>query len=244
MKTNTQKSIFILKKEYANIIFELAKGEGSTMTFSQTLATLNNQPVMARPREITLVRNLKKRLDYILDLLDEDRMIFSKYNLCVINNLVSSDDNMDNLGDFRTGGIRIAGSKHTGVNPLIAQDIFDELEKNFNDTPKTNEAIIKLALKLFKHQFFGDGNKRTSQLMMNGLLVKHEFVPFVLNFSEQEKIDALLTYYETDNIHLLYDICLKSQREIKEAYKIVVDDTRKSFNQILQDVRKENSEKE
>ncbi|MDG6896483.1 hypothetical protein A6A19_00285 [Actinobacillus delphinicola] len=243
-KENTQKSIFILKKEYANIIFELAKGEGSTMTFSQTLATIHNQPVLAKPREITLVINLKKGLDYILDLLDEDRMKFSKYNLCAINNLVSSDDNQDNLGDFRKGTIRIAGSKHTGVNPLIAQDAFDMLEKSFNEGPKTNEAIIKLALNLFKHQFFGDGNKRTAQLMMNGLLVKYNFVPFVLNFNEQKNIDALLTYYEMDEAKPLYDICLKSQNEIKNAYQIVVGDTKKSFDQILREVKHQNTSKQ
>lgn len=202
------------------MIFELAKGEGSTMTFAQTVATIHNQIVTAKPREISLVRNLKRGLDYVLDLLETEQMQFSKYHLCAINNLVGFDDNHDNLGDFRKGTIRIAG-KHQGVNPLNALGEFEKLVEKFNSEEKSNENIINLALILCKQQFFGDGNKRTAQLMMNGLLVKYDFTPFVLNFNEEENINALIAYYDEENIEPLRKICLQQQDIINQAYQIL-----------------------
>ncbi len=215
-----QRSLFIFKKEYENIIFELAKGEGSTMTFAQTVATINNQVVTAKPRDISLVRNLQKGLNYVIDLLENKQMEFSKYHLCTINNLVALDDNHDNIGGFRRGGIRIGGARHRGVNPVKALDVFEQLENDFNAGEKSNENIIKLALILYKHQFFGDGNKRTAQLMMNGLLVANGFTPFVLNFKEENNINALIDYYDEDNIKPLYDICLQHQEIINQSYHI------------------------
>ncbi len=194
-----QPSLFIFKKEYETIIFELAKGEGSTMTFAQTVATIYDKTVTAKPSEISLVKNLKRGLDYVLDLLESEQMVFSKRNLCAINSLVAFDDNHDNL---------------------FALDNFEELLHKFNNQLPTNENIIKLALMLCKYQFFGDGNKRTAQLMMNGLLVQNGLTPFVLNFKEEENIEALIQYYDEDNVTPLYDICLKHQAIIEQAYQI------------------------
>lgn len=215
-----QRSLFVFKKEYENIIFVLAKGEGSTMTFAQTVATLHNQIVTAKPSDVSLVRNLKKGLDYVLDLLESGHMTFSKSQLCKINQLVAFDDNQDTLGDFRKGAIYINGSKHQGVNSPEMLNVFQQLHTYFDRLDKNNENIIKLALKLCRHQFFGNGNKRTAQLMMNGLLVKNGFMPFVLDFKEEENINVLLQYYDENNIEPLYETCLKHQQIIYQSYKI------------------------
>ncbi len=219
-----KRSLFIFKKEYENFIFELAKGEGATMTFAQTVATLHNEIVTAKPKEITLVRNLQKGFDFVLSSLAQDRISFSKYIICTINSLIASDDNFDCLGDFRKGTIRIAGTKHQGVNPLIARDVFEDMVQSFYSQKISNELIIKLALSLCRQQFFGDGNKRTAQLLMNGLLVKEGFVPFVLNFKEEKIIDALITYYDNDNVEDLYQICIEKQEIINQSYQVPQSD--------------------
>lgn len=212
--------LHILNKEYEDMIYELAKGEGSTLTYAETIATIHNQKTSGRPRDIILVTNITNALTYVMDLIIEDKMFFDKQILCNINRYVSANENFDNIGGFRIGTIKVRGSKNKGVDPNKADEKFFEILHNFHSNEISNESIIKLCLTLCKEQFFGDGNKRTAQLMMNGLLVKHNQVPFVINFKEKENVDALLEFYDNNNEKPLYDIFIKKQQEIAKCYNI------------------------
>ena len=54
-KIDKEKALFILNKEYDNTIFVLAKGEGSQMTFAETVATISNLKVKANVRDLSLI---------------------------------------------------------------------------------------------------------------------------------------------------------------------------------------------
>lgn len=135
-KVEKERAIFILKKEYDNTIFILAKGEGSLMTYSQTVATISGEEVKARPRDIILVKNIQKGLDYVIDKLLDNKFEFNKDSLCYINRLVASDDNFDNLGGFRKNKIRIRGSKNTDANLNNIEFDFYELLNSYSLTEK------------------------------------------------------------------------------------------------------------
>lgn len=212
-KIDKKRALYILNKEYENTIFILAKGEGSKMTFSQTLATINNRNVDARPSDVMLVKDIQRGVNYVLNLLDADVMEFNKNNLFSINMLAARNSNFDNLGGFRKGNIKIGGAKHTGTNPFQIKFEFDNL-KSWYEKEKQNNGLkyIELALKLFKYQFFGDGNKRTAQLMMNGLLVKNGYAPFVVDFLNEKIADELVEYYDNDNIIPLFKTMLEAQK--------------------------------
>ncbi len=218
-KIDKKRALYILNKEYENTIFILAKGEGSKMTFSQTLATINNRNVDARPSDVMLVKDIQRGVNYVLNLLDADVMEFNKNNLFSINMLAARNSNFDNLGGFRKGNIKIGGAKHTGTNPFQIEFEFDNL-KSWYEKEKQNNGLkyIELALKLFKYQFFGDGNKRTAQLMMNGLLVKNGYAPFVVDFLNEKIADELVEYYDNDNIIPLFKTMLEAQKQTMLSY--------------------------
>lgn len=73
-----ERALHILNREYEEFIHTLALGEGSTMTLSQTIATLSNLPTNARPKDIILVKNIQMGYDYVLDLLKENKFYFEK----------------------------------------------------------------------------------------------------------------------------------------------------------------------
>ncbi len=218
-KIDKKRALYILNKEYENTIFILAKGEGSKMTFSQTLATINNRNVDARPSDVMLVKDIQRGVNYVLNLLDADVMEFNKNNLFSINMLAARNSNFDNLGGFRKGNIKIGGAKHTGTNPFQIEFEFDNL-KSWYEKEEQNNGLkyIELALKLFKYQFFGDGNKRTAQLMMNGLLVKNGYAPFVVDFLNEKIADELVEYYDNDNIIPLFKTMLEAQKQTMLSY--------------------------
>ena len=83
---------------------------------------------------------------------------------------------------------------------------------------------IDLFLDIAKTQFFGDGNKRTGQLMMNGILIGEGYCPVVLNFREnKERRDKLIHFYETDDREPLKKIILEKQREFEIDFGINQD---------------------
>lgn len=93
---------------------------------------------------------------------------------------------------IRIWPIKIAGAKYRGSNPNEFDDIF------FN--------------------FFGNGNKRAGQLMMNGLLVSKGYCPFVINFKEPKFSEALVKWYDDNDEKTIYNMMVKKQVEILKDY--------------------------
>lgn len=217
-KIDKEKAMFILNKEYDNTIFVLSKGEGSQMTFAETVATISNLKVKANARDIMLVKSIQNGLDYLLDKLYYDNLYFDKDTLCMINRYVAANENFDNIGGFRKGNIKISGSKNKGIKSSELDFNFYKLKEYYFNTDKNGISEMILCLRLAKSQYFGDGNKRTAQLMMNGLLVTNGYVPLVLNFRDNTVVDALIKYYDNDDILDILKIMLEKQKETTLAY--------------------------
>lgn len=217
-KIGKERAMFILNKEYDNTIFVLSKGEGSQMTFAETIATISNLKVTANARDIMLVKSIQNGLDYLLDKLYYDNLYFDKDTLCMINRYVAANENFDNIGGFRKGNIKISGSKNKGIKSSELDFNFYKLKEYYFNTDKNGISEMILCLRLAKSQYFGDGNKRTAQLMMNGLLVTNGYVPLVLNFRDNTVVDALIKYYDNDDILDILKIMLEKQKETTLAY--------------------------
>ena len=93
-----------------------------------------------------------------------------------------------------------------------------EVHKNTINTDKNGISEMILCLRLTKSQYFGDGNKRTAQLMMNGLLVTNGYAPLILNFRDNITVDALIEYYDNNNILDILKIMLEKQKETTLSY--------------------------
>ena len=216
-KISKNRALNILGLEYENFIHKLAEGEGSTMTFAQTSATINNLPVSnVRPKDVLVVKCIQNGVDYVMDLLRKDDLFFDKQTLKMINRYVASNDNFDNIGDFRIWPIKIAGAKHRGSNPNEFDDIFFNISEKYNSDKNYDE--IDLFMDLAKTQFFGNGNKRAGQLMMNGLLVSKGYCPFVINFKEPKFSEALVKWYDDNDEKTIYNMMAKKQVEILKDY--------------------------
>ena len=217
-KLNKERAKYILNKEYDTTIFVLSKGEGSQMTFAETIATISNLKVKANARDIMLVKSIQNGLDYILDKLYYNDLYFDKDILCMINRYVAANENFDNIGGFRKGNIIIKGSKNKGIRSSELDFNFYKLKEEYFTINENGISEMVLCLRLAKSQYFGDGNKRTAQLMMNGLLVKNGYAPLILNFRDDTIVDALIEYYDNNNIIDILKIMLKQQKETTLSY--------------------------
>lgn len=205
-----ESNIFLAKRNIIYLIWKSCHIEGINITFSETQRIYNGGNIARlRVDEIQTINNLKHAWNYLLNSLDNtDDINFIKS----INSLIGS-----NLID-RAGEIRIYEVKIGGTNwiPKIPDE--DKVKENLatikeNSVSITEEAITKM-LYLMKTQFFNDGNKRTSMLLANKILISNGKgilnVPIEL---DAEFGELLINYYETNNMEKIkkffYENCLE-----------------------------------
>ena len=182
------------------IIYDLSKSEGSILTLSETMVVIEGYTVEGgRVRDVELVSALRDAYDEMFYLVRDNGFQVDKETICLVNRIVARNENHDNIGNFRKSGIAITGTTHKGTSVKDFGIKYIEIIDRFNEN-KLEDKAIDLFLDIAKTQFFGDGNKRTGQLMMNGILIGEGYCPVVLNFREnKERRDKLIHFYKNDN---------------------------------------------
>ena len=206
------------------IIYDLSKSEGSILTLSETMVVIEGYTVEGgRVRDVELVSALRDAYDEMFYLVRDNGFQVDKETICLVNWIVARNENHDNIGNFRKSGIAITGTTHKGTSVKDFGIKYIEIIDRFNEN-KLEDKAIDLFLDIAKTQFFGDGNKRTGQLMMNGILIGEGYCPVVLNFREnKERRDKLIHFYETDDREPLKKIILEKQREFEIDFGINQD---------------------
>lgn len=219
-KIGLYNALFILNYMFEELIYDISLTEGNQMTLLETAHTLSGKvPKNARIKDVILVTNLKKGFDYILNKIKENNFYFDKDTFCTVNRLVASNDNFDNLGGFRRYNIKITGAKHTGIEVANLDISFFETINKYHDDKREGIKIIDLFLNLCKNQYFGDGNKRTAQLIMCGLLILNGYAPFSINFKDIEYSEALVNFYDDENKKdTILQKLLNKQKEITKNF--------------------------
>ena len=219
-KIGLNNALFILNYMFEELIYDISLTEGNQMTLLETAHTLSGKvPKNARIKDVILVTNLKKGFDYILNKIKENNFYFDKDTFCTVNRLVASNDNFDNLGGFRRYNIKITGAKHTGIEVANLDISFFETINKYHDNKREGIKIIDLFLNLCKNQYFGDGNKRTAQLIMCGLLILNGYAPFSINFKDIEYSKDLVNFYDDENKKdTILQKLLNKQKEITKKF--------------------------
>ena len=89
----------------------------------------------------------------------------------------------------------------------------------YHDDKREGIKIIDLFLNLCKNQYFGDGNKRTAQLIMCGLLILNGYAPFSINFKDIEYSKDLVNFYDDENKKdTILQKLLDKQRKITKKF--------------------------
>ena len=203
-KIKKEQNIILAKKYLVSSIYNAARIEGCNVTYpdTQTIlegAVVNNVSV----NDIQTVLNLRDAYKLMLNNID---MPFSLDYVCKINEAVSRNESLQ-WGTLRTGRVGVGG---TDWKPQIPDK--ENVEINIKQILLLNSPI-DAALEYFsyavKSQLFWDGNKRTSIIAANKILIDNQCG--ILNIQQENILEfnkTLLHYYNTDDNHLLRK-CLK-----------------------------------
>ena len=205
----SQKENVILAKERLNsIIYNSVKLEGFNTTYFNVKRILNgiNVPSL-RLDEINCILNLRDAWNFVLSNIDEP---ITLELICKINAFVSRNESLE-WGVLRTGKVGINGVDYIPDIPdetKITADI-KSIMKEENITKRS----LVLMLYLMRTQAFWDGNKRTSMIVANKIMIENGCGVITTKEEYFKEFNSLLTeYYNTNKmkslLEFLYNNCI------------------------------------
>lgn len=204
-----EQNIFLAKKLLVHSIYNSAKLEGCNITFPETKTILDGVSVgNLRIEDVEVILNLRDAWRYIFNNIEAPLDLDF---ICKINSFVARNESID-WGVLRYGYVEIRG---TDYKPPIPKK--EDVIKDLYDILNSNETITAKAIKLFlyscRSQLFWDGNKRTSLLSANKLLISNG--KGILMIEEKYLLEfnkKLTEFYNTNDYSIidkfLYDNCI------------------------------------
>ena len=204
-----EENIFVAKRNIVDYIWKSAKLEGLGVTYPDTEAIYNGMRAPnVKVTEIVAVNNLKHAWQFLLDNLD----VLPDYNyICYLNKIIGGDNLIVNAGYLRKVPVSIGGTSWKPDMP-IESVIKEEIEEVFRIENPTQRSIT-LMLYLMRKQMYIDGNKGTSMLAGNQIMIANGCGIISVPIECQPAFTKLLIeYYESNDMseisEFVYEKCI------------------------------------
>ena len=187
-----EESLFLAKKKWDENIYCGMKMENRNVTFPETQTILQGVNVgHVALDDIQAILNMRDAWRYLLDTLDEALDLAA---VCKLNGFVSRNESLA-WGTLRTGKVGISGAAYIPPVPDAekAQRCLAELVEGGGKSP--TEKALDVFLWGTRAQLFWDGNKRTSLLAANKVLVQTGSGVLTITDPLLQDFNRLLTRY-------------------------------------------------
>ena len=189
---NKQQSLFLAKKKWDENVYCGMKMENRAVTFPQTQTILNGVNVPnVQLDDIQAILNMRDAWKFLLSTVEEE-ITFAYW--CKLNEYIARNEALE-WGKLRTGSVGISG---TDYEPPVPDR--EETEKELrNILTSVGASATDKALEAFawgaRGQFFWDGNKRTSLMLANKILIMAGAGLMTITDRYMERFNELLLHY-------------------------------------------------
>lgn len=189
-----EQSLFLAKKKWDENVYCGMKMENRAVTFPQTKTILEGVNVPGvQLDDIQAILNMRDAWKYLLKTVNEP-VTFDYW--CKLNEYIARNEALE-WGKLRTGNVGISGTDYMPPIPQkqdAERELLDILQ---DDTTATEQALNAFAWGT-RGQFFWDGNKRTSLMLANKILIAAGAGILTITDKYIEKFNTvLLNYYNT-----------------------------------------------
>ena len=203
-KMTLEENIFVAKRNIVDSIWKSANLEGIAVTYPQTETIFQGLGIQnMKVKDINAIVNLKHSWEFILENI---KYPIDLNYICKINQLIG-EANVNPFPGLSMGG--------TDWKPEIPdkEKVNDSLNKILESENSATEKAINLMLYLMRSQLFYDGNKRTSMMVANQVMIQNGAGIISVPIKYQEKfLELLVKFYETNNMdeirELIYNHCI------------------------------------
>lgn len=190
-----EQNIFLAKRNLVDNIYANARMEGLNITFPETKTILEgvNVPNL-KLYEIQCILNLKDAWKYVINNIDKK---FNIEFICKVNEFVARNESIA-WGVLRQGEVQITGTNYIPEIPNI-----ENVKQQINDILKIEnptEKAIEYMLYGMRSQLFWDGNKRTSTICANKIMIENGCGIIKVPDNKLTEFTVLLSeFYSTNN---------------------------------------------
>ena len=203
-KMTLEENIFVAKRNIVDSIWKSANLEGIAVTYPQIETIFQGLGIQnMKVKDINAIVNLKHSWEFILENIEYP--VDLNY-ICKINQLIG-EANVNPFPGLSMGG--------TDWKPEIPdkEKVNDSLNKILESENSATEKAINLMLYLMRSQLFYDGNKRTSMMAANQVMIQNGAGIISIPIKYQEEfLELLVKFYETNNMdeikELIYNHCI------------------------------------
>ena len=203
-----EQNIFLAKRNLVDNIYANARMEGLNITFPETKTILEgvNVPNL-KIDEIQCILNLRDAWKYLINNIHAD---FNLDFISKINELVARNESIA-WGVLRQGGVQITGTDYI---PEIPDE--EDVKKQINNIlqiENATERAIEYMLYGMRNQLFWDGNKRTSTICANKIMIENGCGIIKVPDNKLKDFTILLSeFYSTNNKEnikqFIFDNCI------------------------------------
>mgnify|MGYP004624374497 FL=1 len=185
-----------------------SKIEGLNLTKEEVINILDGVNVPnVKIDEINTILNLRDAWKFILDNINEE---VSLELILKVNSYVSRNESLS-WGTLRTGNVGISGTDYISKIPE-EKEVLKEID-NILAIPDITLRSIKYMLYGMRNQLFWDGNKRTSMIIANKIMIMNGKGIILVKDENLLEFNKLLTDYYTKGedakiIEFLYNKCI------------------------------------
>ena len=204
-----EQNIFVARRSIIDYMYKSARLEGIGVTYPDTEAIFNGMNAAGISlNDAIAVNNLKYAWQFVLD--NIDCPIDYPY-ICRINQVVGGDNLVVRAGSIRNVPVSVGGTEWKPEMPdesIIKEEIAD-IQAAESPTCRA----VTLMLYLMRRQMFFDGNKRTSMLAANHVMISNGCGIISVPVECQREFSIqLVRFYETNEMqelrNFIYENCI------------------------------------
>jgi Fic family protein len=201
MSPNQAKALMLAQREVAVFVYDAVQLEGINFTLPEIQTLLQGVTIGGHKlSDQQIAINQGEAWKALFGLIKEGRFDVSQNCACQLHAIAAKEEALE-WGQFRTGGVLIAG---TDYEPPSAEELparFGQLLTDITAYDDPYDQAIHVFLAMARNQFFYDVNKRTGRLMMNGHLLSLGFPAINVPATRQLEFNQLmLRFYETGDM--------------------------------------------
>lgn len=193
-RLTAEESRFLARKKWDENVYCGMKMENRAVTFPQTKTILEGINVPdVRLDDIQAILNMRDAWRYLLDTMDAPPTL--EY-LCKLNEYVARNEALT-WGSLRTGQVSISGTDYVPPMP-VREEVAAELAAILTQDGSATQKALDVFCWGTRGQFFWDGNKRTSLVFANKLLLAAG--AGMLTITEKDMVEfngLLVAFYNT-----------------------------------------------
>lgn len=189
-----EQNIFLAKRNIIDNIYAGARMEEINVTFLQVKKILEGINVLnLKIDEIQCILNLRDAWKYVINNIKEE---FNINFICKINELVARSESIE-WGVLRSGNVQITGTEY--IPDVPEEEVVKKQIAEILKIKNTTERAIEYMLYGMRSQLFWNGNKRTSMICANKIMIENGNGIIKVPDNKLEEFNTLLSEFYTSN---------------------------------------------